>query len=186
MSFQKIGEKINIFVQRVNRISSTLIPSPEVSEGMKNFIFLIFILLCIGLVFGIQKLEYISFSDFVFISIIFIAMYLYLVFKPLIFTKIIFYSLLLLTPISLYLRLQEVNQKESDLAKNIITKIAPEFLKYQYYILFGVYTLFEILLRLLSRYSQRLRAKIQENPFTIRFYFIIILAIVSFLTEIFQ
>lgn len=186
MSFQNIGEKVNVFIQRINRIFSTPIPSPEVSEGVKNFIFLIFILLCIGIVFSIQKFGYINFSYFVFVSIIFIAMYLYCVFKPLIFTKIIFYSLLLLSPIGLYLRLQEVNKKESELAENIITKIAPEFLKYQYYILFGVYTLFEILLRLLSRYSQRLRAKIQENPFTIRFYFIIILAIVSFFIEIFQ
>lgn len=92
---------------------------------------------------------------------------------------------LLLAPVSICLRLQGINQKESESAENIIKNIAPQFLKYQYYILFATYLVFEILLRLLSKYSQKLRIKIQENPFTIRLYFFIVLAIASVLIEIF-
>lgn len=185
MSFQKINEKTNTFISRVNNAANTPVFSLEVkNEKTKKFIFLFFILLCISFVFGLYKMESASFLTFVIFSIIFISIYLYYFFQPLIITKIIFYTLILLFPISIYFRLQKVNRGESELAKNIIVNIAPQFLKYQYYILFGAYALFEILLRLLSRYSQRLRAKIQENPFVIRLYFIIILGIASIIIEI--
>lgn len=187
MSFQAISEKIKNFGNRVNAIGNTQVFTLEVkNEKVKKLLFLFFILLCVAFVFGLYKIETMSLAGFVVATLIFIAIYLYYIFQPVIITKIIFITLLLLAPISIFLRLQEFNQKEGEFAENIISKIAPQFLKYQYYILLGVYLVFEIFLRLLSRYSQKLQAKIKENPFTIRLYFFIILAIASILIDIFE
>lgn len=163
--------------------------SEERNETRKKIILLFFILFYIACLFALYKYSAEpnkNFLAFIIGSIILIGIYLYYIFQPPFITKIILLWLpLLFIPILLYLQLQEINQKENEFVENIITKIIPQFLKYQYYILFGIYAIFEVVLRLLSKYSQALKTKIQKNPFTIRIYFFIVLVVANFLIEMF-
>lgn len=154
-------------------------------EKIKKLFFIFFILFSIAFVFWLYKLEMIGLAGFmiaafglVFVCLCYLSPLISIpvikmIFRVLfIFAPVIIILGSILIPILTYICLRAIGQMENEFGKKVIEKIAPQFLNYQFYILFGSYLIFEILIRLLSRYSKELRTKVEENPLMIRFYFV--------------
>ena len=113
------------------------------------------------------------------------TLFLYYVFEKEWLAEAIFISFIIVLPFSIYVKLQELNQIEQASLVTIFGSLKPELVPYSVYIALVASLFFELFIRLLGKKVAFLRVKLEESPYTIRLYFLMIIITLAGIIEIF-
>ena len=170
------------FFTRLKQILYHPVVTYKPSQGVKNIIFLIFILTSTLFIYLLPLSppteEKVSAPAIIYF-VIMIIIYLGYVFKPVWLGIFLIAISLPYYPIHLYNKFKELNETEREVSEEIILRLAPQYIEHQFYILIISYLIFEVMLRLLGKFSKKIRLKVKESPFMIRFYFLFVLIFIN-------
>lgn len=168
----------------------------EPSKKIKNIVFLVFVLTSTLFVYFLTSslAEERIFTPAVGYFFIMLILFLGYVFRPVWLGVFLLaggaISVIIdifLNPIDVrdvYIAIKNLNELENELAYNIVSQIAPQFLQYRLYFLLGGYLVFEALLIILGRSFRRLGFQFKWHPFETRFYFITVLILIDLILSL--